>query len=580
MPFAVLHLLVERTIDTLSYPQLAGTSWRWSGTMKSGAESGCRESRRKWRSIVLALSLIQVTNAFHVVPLRVTRVGNSRTDIANPARESRQAVVFASGLYATSTSLEADSNTVSASTDRILVTNTNNTLSTRLARLKDLMWVRECREDLTAAEFALSVESSDSLRKKKRAVDYEKLSLQLSKRLYDMGCTFATTSNTSEDDQPFACSLDQESGAANMVYSMEQRNVLLDRIVKTRQMLIEKSRQQQHKEDDNNNGMNETVSSAGMEDFGFRLPEIRVELPKEDLLDPMSPGPKLYVRDDGTVDWDGALQDREALRKFGTAVWARINGLDPESIGENGQDEGVGNGHSLDNHSPNKVVTAKIEETAEIKAAKEKLDELNRELSNMERQHVNLLNSAISAGQAVANVNLASLAPPQRYKIRKSAEAIVKQKEMVQCYTLVYELERIYSYLLGELGNPALTGYIPLPDRLNVAEFGLMESQVETFQRQIDLGLTVDADVLAVVMEQLIDFKRRLGIDYYVTGLSFDGEAIRRFIADLWDQTKKVFAFYGKGCRLFWNDCLFCLILMNRAAQGYTLKPREVRTLR
>lgn len=429
------------------------------------------------------------------------------------------------------------------------------------------MWVRECREDLTAAEFALSVESVDSERKRKRAVDYEKLSIQLSKRLFDMGCTFDSAGDAGSD-QPVSCSLDEGLGAASMVYSVEQRTALMEQILKTRQLLLEKSRQQQSKE-------GYESDESGTEDFGFRLPEIRVELPKEESLDPMSPGPKLYVRDDGTVDWDGALQDREALAKFGTAVWARINGRDPETL-----DEEASSGAAVEGHGQGKSVTAKIEETAEIQAAKAKLDGLNQELSFMERQHINLLNSAISAGQAVANVNLASLEPPLRYKIRKSAEALVKQKEMVQCYTLIYELERIYSYLLGELGNPAQTGYIPLQDRLNVAEFGLMESQVESFQRQIEQGLTVDADVLAVVMEQLTDFKRRLGIDYYVTGVTFDNEAIRRFLADLWDQTKQALAFYGKGCRLFWNDCVFCLVLMNRAAQGYTLKPREVRTLR
>ena len=47
-----------------------------------------------------------------------------------------------------------------------------------------------------------------------------------------------------------------------------------------------------------------------------------------------SAGPKLYVRDDGTVDWEGALQDRAALRKFGGAVWARINGQTPDEIGD------------------------------------------------------------------------------------------------------------------------------------------------------------------------------------------------------------------------------------------------------
>ena len=92
----------------------------------------------------------------------------------------------------------------------------------RLRRLKDLMWVREAREDLTAAEFACSVESgaavgtasggvadrtsaspsgsapsrraaasaasSPATTKRRRAVDYEKLMSQLNQRIRDMGC--------------------------------------------------------------------------------------------------------------------------------------------------------------------------------------------------------------------------------------------------------------------------------------------------------------------------------------------------------------------------------------------------------
>ena len=65
--------------------------------------------------------------------------------------------------------------------------------------------------------------------------------------------------------------------------------------------------------------------------------------------------PSLYVREDGTVDWDGALQDREALKKFGSAVWSRINGQDPEEASENnglvslnsGDGEGDGGGGAL-----------------------------------------------------------------------------------------------------------------------------------------------------------------------------------------------------------------------------------------
>jgi hypothetical protein len=319
------------------------------------------------------------------------------------------------------------------------------------------------------------------------------------------------------------------------------------------------------------------IELAGGEDKFLKLPELpelpRMELPKE-IDEAASAGPKLYVRDDGTVDWDGALQDQAALRKFGTAVWQRINGRDWE-----GGDDGVGD-TSLETKSAATQVTAKVVETPEIKRAREQLDCLKKDLVEMEKGHYGLLNSAISQGSATANVKLAAVEPKLRSKIQASAVALNDIKIKVSFQTLVYELERIYTYLLGELGNPAVTGYVPLQDRLNVAEFGLLESQIDSFNRQFRDDEDVDEDVLVVVFEQLTDFKRRLGIDYYVAGLSLDREAIGQWLGELWTKTKKGLAFYVKGVRLFWNDIVFCLRLVNRAAQGYTLKPREVRTIR
>jgi hypothetical protein len=487
--------------------------------------------------------------------------------------------------------------------------------------LKDLMWIREAREDLTAAEFACKVEATssstttgqgkngggsigtsagsivgtasstpttsaaaESRRKRKRAVDYEKLMSQLNQRIRDMGCAGGgggggagsgslSNGGGASPVLDVSCVLQPGVGMGSIVYTDRQREALLERLLRTRQMLLEvmKGHELFQQQDDNELP------------FSIALPELRVEIPKEND-DPNSPGPKLYVRDDGTVDWDGALQDREALRKFGTAVWARINGRDPESIDGDGDDDDGSNSiaHQAASHhgAESKTVTARVEETPEIQKARSQLKELTSQLATMEREHVALLNSAISAGQAVANVNLASLQPAQRIKIVESAQALEKMKEQVSFQTMTYELERIYSYLLKEVGNPALTGYIPLQDRLNVAEFGLLESQIETFNRLLEDGDLVDADVLAVVMDQLIDFKRRLGIDFSVTGVQFDGEGIRRGLAVLLEQTKKGLAFYAKGVQLFWNDIVFCLSLFNRALQGYTLKPREVRFLR
>lgn len=122
------------------------------------------------------------------------------------------------------------------------------------------------------------------------------------------------------------------------------------------------------------------------------MPEILVDIPKEPSegvsgeLDSL-----LYVRDDGTVDWDGALQDRAALKKFGTAVWARINGQDPDEVDE----DKVGERKAF---AEKPAVTAKIEETEAIRLEKERLDDLMEEYNEMESEHTALLNSGMYEG--------------------------------------------------------------------------------------------------------------------------------------------------------------------------------------
>ena len=102
-------------------------------------------------------------------------------------------------------------------------------------------------------------------------------------------------------------------------------------------------------------------------------------------------GPMLYVRDDGTVDWEGALQDRAALRKFGGAVWARINGQTPDDLGEKDEDDSIGGSV----HDSKPAVTAKIEDTPAIQEARKELVSLKDELKEKEKAHTALVESGM-----------------------------------------------------------------------------------------------------------------------------------------------------------------------------------------
>lgn len=292
-----------------------------------------------------------------------------------------------------------------------------------------------------------------------------------------------------------------------------------------------------------------------------------------------SMGPKLYVRDDGTVDWEGALHNKKALAKFGRTLWARINGQTPDDWTTNSPiSPYIGTHNATDTFEL--AVTAEIQDTQAIVNAREVLNKLQMALQNQTKAHRELLHKSIPEGQATANVRLASLDPTTRSKIRLSAESLRAMEQEVAYQSLVYDLERIYTYLAAELGNPTAKGYPPLPDRLNVAEYGLLEKQVESCGQELNQNGLLDADVLAVIAEQMADFKRRLGIDTFIPSITYNEESVRTRISDIMKMAKRGLLFYAKGCQLFWSDIVYCSNLIVRAAQGHTLKPREVRTLR
>ena len=85
------------------------------------------------------------------------------------------------------------------------------------------MWVREAQEDLTAAQFAISIDASTSgRRKQKRAIDYDNLLNQLDRRIRDLTC----------GDQP-GCEVSDTpklmpgKGSGSIIYTETQRNSLL-----------------------------------------------------------------------------------------------------------------------------------------------------------------------------------------------------------------------------------------------------------------------------------------------------------------------------------------------------------------
>jgi hypothetical protein len=131
-------------------------------------------------------------------------------------------------------------------------------------------------------------------------------------------------------------------------------------------------------------------------------------------------------------------------------------------------------------------------------------------------------------------------------------------------------------YLTTELEGAA--SEVPLNDRLAVAEYGLLESQV--IGVNVVAADDIDEDVVQVLFDQVAEFKRRLGIDYALQGFTLNQDNLQKWAEDLVETSKDGLLFYGKGCKLLYNDFVYSLSLISKALRGVTLKSREVRVLR
>jgi len=96
--------------------------------------------------------------------------------------------------------------------------------TSKFRRLKDLMWVREAQEDLTAAEFAISIDANVTGKKQKRAIDYDNLLNQLDRRIRDLVCGEVVECQVMEGETP---KLTPGKGSGSIAYTETKRNALL-----------------------------------------------------------------------------------------------------------------------------------------------------------------------------------------------------------------------------------------------------------------------------------------------------------------------------------------------------------------
>ena len=216
----------------------------------------------------------------------------------------------------------------------------------RTLRLRDSIWARQALDDLVAAEFALRLELSGESTEAASFVDFERLREQLDNRIDEL-----------------------DSGAGSSKIGAEDLGALRGRARDTAAALTasataaaERAAAQAAEAAASFEAFDEDFDEAGETDAKEELKkfwsEFRSEFvrrrdavaelswlalrgpPKDADFTRTNMSAVLYVRQDGSVDWEGALQGAKAATAFSVDLWKRINGVADE--GETADDEAQG----------------------------------------------------------------------------------------------------------------------------------------------------------------------------------------------------------------------------------------------
>ncbi|CAN0302885.1 unnamed protein product [Ectocarpus fasciculatus] len=203
----------------------------------------------------------------------------------------------------------------------------------------------------------------------------------------------------------------------------------------------------------------------------------------------------LFVRDDGTVDWDGAIQSGREVARFGQELWDRINGQNPDDEG------GLAAGGSPGGGDKN------TKEIPEDSAVMLELRAIGEELEGRQEQ----LQRELDALKAEARAQEATWKTLERRKasrrIRTKQERLDNATKQLQLHNIDVDMERICYNIEQEIREStpsSLSEY-----RLLVAEFGLLDAQLANLTKLVaELtggeteygvdGLVVDEDELEV----------------------------------------------------------------------------------
>jgi LETM1-like protein len=211
---------------------------------------------------------------------------------------------------------------------------------------------------------------------------------------------------------------------------------------------------------------------------------------------------------------------------------------------------------------------APARDEAKVARLRGEIGELEKRLSEASKAREGLLRKEDQLGKLI-----------RAREIRAMDDSVSAVRRTLAVRVMQLETENIFASLSEELER---SGFEMMEQRVMVAEFGDIDERLELLAAFVDTDepALIDDDEVGVLASYIQDLKMRLGLDAPLYSSRIDALMVRQALSSSVVKARAGLEFYTRGLQLFGGDCAYALRLFRRVFVGYTLSPREVRTLR
>jgi len=414
----------------------------------------------------------------------------------------------------------------------------------RSQRLKDMVYVKEMRAAITSGEFALRLRGVNGA----GVMDFQ----SLCNRFYN-----------------FAEKLERQPLDPEVLRPHEAKE-MMHKLQDTRERLEERVMEIVY-------GGGVSAASTPPTPHPAEAEALNGDTPPVELPDPRRL--LLYLREDGTVDSEGALNEASKAARFSSDLWSRLNGRDTEDEEEN---------------------TSMAEPKDDPRAQRRLL-----ELQEAKRKYENAMKERSAVLQKAAPKLSEETASERDHLVRELRQELRDCEQNFResgCRVLLAEidwlLERAAAALEADLERASVADWDVTGRQLKlfVVEFTLLDKQAASYrqfvpedpdvcigQECIDFTGVLDPEELRVLGNDVSEYMTRLGLQVQRGETESFEKSVKTSLVQLkrtYEKVKGGLAFYVNGANLFGQDLQYAGSLFSKAAlSNYTLQPREVRTI-